>query len=180
MVTLISQTFFYVSLFKINLEPHKMKKLFITSLVLLPFLISAQNSEYSINNYLNEGIKAPNTHHIGNAWLNFLIQADDNFQYNITQATFSANSTLDWHKHATPQVLIVTEGEAYYQERGKEPVILKTGDVIKCEKDIEHWHTSSADSKVSYIAIYGNEPTIWTEKLTQEYYDSVTQKLKGN
>ena len=45
-------------------------------------------------------------------------------------------------------------------------------------KDTEHWHTSSADSSVSYIAIYGKEPTIWTEKLTQEYYDSVAKKLE--
>jgi quercetin dioxygenase-like cupin family protein len=128
---------------------------------------------------LNEGAKAPNTHHTGDAWLNFLLQADGNFNYNITQATFSANSTLDWHKHGTPQVIIIVEGEGYYQERGKEPIILKKGDVIKCEKGTEHWHTSTAESKVSYIAIYGSEPTVWTEKLTQEHYNSVAQKLKN-
>jgi len=156
-----------------------MEKLSIILAVLLPFISKAQNSEYNLSSYLSEGVKAPNTHHIGDAWLNFLIEADDDFDYNITQATFSPNSTLDWHKHATVQVIIIVEGEGYYQERDKEPVIMKKGDVIKCEKDTEHWHTSSADNKVSYIAIYGKEPTIWTEKLTQEYYDSVAQKLKG-
>ena len=129
---------------------------------------------------MNEGFKAPNTRYIGEAWLNFLLQADDDFKYNITQATFSPNSTLDWHKHSTPQVLIIVEGEGYYQERGKEAVILKKGDVIRCEKDVEHWHTSTAVNKVSYIAIYGNAPTIWTEKLTQEYYKSISQKLNNN
>lgn len=129
---------------------------------------------------MDEGFKAPNTHHIGDAWLNSLIRAEDDFNYNITQATFSPNSTLDWHKHTSPQIIIIIEGEGYYQERGREPVILKKGDVIKCEKETEHWHTSTADSRVSYIAIYGSEPTIWTEKLTQEYYDSVAKKLKNN
>jgi quercetin dioxygenase-like cupin family protein len=129
---------------------------------------------------MDDGIKAPNTHHIGEAWLNFLVEADDDFEYNITQATFSANSTLDWHKHSTAQVLIVVEGKGYYQERDKDPVVMKKGDVVRCEKNTEHWHTSSADSKVSYIAIYGSSPTIWTEKLTKEYYDSVAQKLKNN
>ncbi len=96
-----------------------MKKLTIALLAVLPFIICAQNSEYNINSYLNKGVKAPNTHHIGEAWLNFLVPADDDFKYNITQATFSPNSTLDWHKHSTPQVIIITEGEGYYQERDK-------------------------------------------------------------
>ena len=156
-----------------------MKKLFSTLLLILPLCIYAQNSDYNVTSYMTEGFKAPNTHHIGDAWLNFLLQADDHFNYNITQATFNQNSTLDWHKHSTVQVIIIVEGEGYYQERGKEPVILKTGDVIKCEKDIEHWHSSTAYSKVSYLAIYGSEPTVWTEKLTQEYYNSVAKKLEG-
>ena len=157
-----------------------MKKLSITLVVLLPLFVHAQESEYNVSSYLDEGFKAPNTHHIGDAWLNFLLEADDDFDQNITQATFSPNSTLDWHIHATVQVIIVVEGEGYYQERGKEPVIMKKGDVIKCEKETEHWHTSSADSSVSYIAIYGSEPTVWTEKLTREYYNSVAEKLRGN
>ena len=155
-----------------------MKNLLIIFAFLSPFIIHAQDSEYKLASYLSEGVKAPNTHHMGDAWLNFLIEGDDDFNKNITQATFSANATLDWHKHTTPQVIIVIEGEGYYQEKGKEPVIIVKGDVIKCEKNIEHWHTSSADSMVSYIAIYGNEPTIWTEKLTREYYDSVAEKLR--
>ena len=157
-----------------------MKKQITILFFLFPLFINAQNLDDNISSYLDEGIKAPNTHHIGEAWLNFLVEGDDDFEYNITQATFSPNSTLDWHKHSTAQVLIIVEGKGYYQERGKEPVIMKKGDVVKCTKDTEHWHTSSADSKVSYIAIYGSSPTVWTEKLTREYYDSVAQKLKEN
>jgi quercetin dioxygenase-like cupin family protein len=158
-----------------------MKKLFLLLVVLMPFAGSAQDTtDYHVSSYLGEGVQAPNTHHIGDAWLSFLVESDADFAYNITQATFSANSTLDWHKHTTAQVIIVVEGEGYYQERGKEPLIIKKGDVIKCEKDTEHWHTSSADSSVSYIAIYGSAPTVWTEKLTRAYYDSVAEKLRSN
>ncbi len=155
-----------------------MKKVFCILWVTLPVFTYGQNSDYEINSFTSLGDKAPNTHHLGEAWLNFLVQADEEFNYNITQATFEANSTLDWHKHSTPQVIIIVEGEAYYQERDKEPIILKVGDVIICAKDIEHWHTSTAEKKVSYIAIYGSEPTIWTEKLSREYYDSIAEKLK--
>jgi quercetin dioxygenase-like cupin family protein len=63
-----------------------------------------------------------------------LLQADDDLTYNITKATFKANSTLDWHKHGTVQVLIVIAGTGYYQEKGKEPVLMEAGDIIKCEK----------------------------------------------
>lgn len=155
-----------------------MKSLLIPIFVLTSFLLNGQTSAYELSSYLNEGIKAPNTHHTGEAWLNFLIEAGDDFDQNITQARFSANSTLDWHKHATAHVIIVLEGEGYYQERGKSPIIIKKGDVIKCLKDTEHWHTSAAESAVSYLAIYGKEPTVWTEKLTQEYYDVVAKELK--
>ena len=158
-----------------------MKKLLSFLFTISSFVVFAQNSEYSISSYLTEGTKAPNTHYIGEAWLNSLIHADEDINYNITKATFKANSTLDWHKHATPQVLIIVEGEGYYQERGKAPIRMKLGDVIKCDKETEHWHASSKESDVTYLAIYGGtQPTTWTEVLSQDYYDSVANKLKGN
>ena len=112
-----------------------MKKLIPTLLLMFPIIMSAQKSDYTMTSFMEKGSRAPNTHHMGEAWLNFLIQADEAFDYNITQATFSANSTLDWH-------------------------------------------TSKAEQDVSYIAIYGSEPTEWTEKLTREYYDSVAQEMQ--
>lgn len=157
-----------------------MKKVIFQLLICIPCIVSAQNTDYTISSYLTQGPKAPNTHYIGEAWLNSVLQADAELNYNITKATFRANSTLDWHKHSTPQVLIIVEGEGYYQERGKEPIMIKKGDVLKCNKDIEHWHTSSKENSVTYLAIYGgSQPTVWTEKLTQEYYDSIAQKLNS-
>lgn len=153
-----------------------MKKSIITLFLILPFIGIGQNSEYNINSYLNEGVKAPNTHYIGEAWLNSLLRADESLNYNITKATFRANSTLDWHKHTSPQVLIIVDGEGYYQEKGKEPTILKVGDVLKCDPDIEHWHASSKEKDVTYLAIYSGE-TIWTEVLSQEEYDKVSKIL---
>ena len=156
-----------------------MKNLINTVLFVLPIYIFAQQSDYKVSSYKEEGFKAPNTHYIGEAWLNGVLQADEETDFNITKATFKANSTLDWHKHSSSQVLIYVDGEGYYQERGKNPVILKAGDVIRCKKDIEHWHSSTKDSDVTYLAIYGGEqPPTWTEVVTQEYYDSVSEKLE--
>ncbi len=156
-----------------------MKNLLFNLFIIAPLYSIAQKSDYTVSSYLTEGTKAPNTHYIGEAWLNAIIHNDAELGYNITKATFKANSTLDWHKHSSAQVLIIVDGEAYYQERGKEAVILKEGDVIKCEKNIEHWHSSTKYNNVTYLAFYsGEQPTIWTEVITQEYYDKVAQKLK--
>jgi quercetin dioxygenase-like cupin family protein len=57
---------------------------------------------------------------------------------------------------------------------------MKKGDIIKCTKDTEHWHASSKEKDVTYLAIYGGaQPTVWTEKLSLEYYDSIADKLKS-
>lgn len=142
-------------------------------------LIGLSQTDYNVTSYQNQGSRAPNTHYIGDAWLNGLLQADEELPYGITKATFRANSTLDWHFHTSIQVLIVVEGEGYYQEKGKDPIRIKTGDVIRCEKETEHWHASSKEKDVTYLALYGvSQPTTWTEVLSQEYYDQVANKLK--
>jgi quercetin dioxygenase-like cupin family protein len=156
-----------------------MKKLLTSLLFALPIIVFAQNSEYNLSSYKDEGMKAPNTHYIGEAWLNGILRADESLNFNITKATFKANSTLDWHKHTTPQVLIVVEGEGYYQEKGKDPILIKEGDVLRCNSDIEHFHTSSKGKDITYLAIYNGE-TIWTEVLSQEAYDNVAKFLNAH
>ncbi|WP_419213451.1 cupin domain-containing protein [Maribacter sp. X9] len=143
----------------------------------VPLFTFAQHTDYQISSYLYQGTKAPNTHYIGEAWLNSLLRADETIGYNVTKATFRANSTLDWHKHTSPQVLVILEGLGYYQERGKEPIIINVGDVIKCDQDTEHWHTSSKKNDITYLAIYSGD-TIWTEVVSQEYYDQIAEHLK--
>lgn len=156
-----------------------MKNLIVILPFILPIFMIAQQNEYAISSYKDEGMKAPNMHYIGEAWLNGLLKVDEDLNFHITKATFKANSTLDWHKHGSAQVLIYVAGEGYYQEKGKAPVVLKAGDVIKCEKDVEHWHSSTKENDVTYLAIYGGEqPTTWTEVLPKEYYDTVAEKLK--
>ncbi len=158
-----------------------MKNSILVLFVLASSSVLAQDSDYKVFSYLTKGTKAPNTHYIGEAWLNPIIHDDSELGYNITKATFKANSTLDWHKHSSAQVLIIVDGEGYYQERGKEPMILRKGDVMKCEKEIEHWHSATKFNDVTYLALYGGgQPTTWTDVVTQEYYDEVAEKLKRN
>jgi quercetin dioxygenase-like cupin family protein len=173
----ISQPLFFYNFIKIL----KMRKIVFCLFVFAPFIGFAQNAQYSVTSFLQDGPKAPNTHYIGEAFLSSVFQGDSEINYNITKATFRKNSTLDWHKHSTPQVLIVIEGEGYYQEKGKDAIVIKKGDIIRCAKDLEHWHTASKENQITYLALYdGSKPTVWTDKVTQEYYDSIADKLKAD
>ena len=170
-------TFKYsVTVYLLLLKTDTMKNLLILLITFLSLSIQAQTNEYDVSSYLEEGFKAPNTNYLGEAWLNPLIRSDESLSYNITKATFKANSTLNWHKHTDRQVLIIVSGKGYYQEKGKQPIVIKEGDILKCTSNIEHWHSSSKNQDVTYLAIYKGE-TEWTEVLTQEAYDEVSRLL---
>jgi len=156
-----------------------MKLIYTFIFTLFSMSLFSQNADYKVSSYKNLDLdpekKAPNTHYIGSAWLRGLVGRNEtDLNFGVTLATFKKNSTLNWHTHSSGQVLIIVDGNAYYQERGKEVIVLKEGDVVKCDKETEHWHSSTSDSDVSYIAIYGGStPTTWTEEVTKEYYDSI-------
>jgi len=57
--------------------------------------------------------------HTGNIWLKELNVGDSTFDPSIAVATYDAGVKLDWHAHPGGQVLLITEGIGYYQERGR-------------------------------------------------------------
>ena len=156
-----------------------MKSIILLAFTLFSMSIFSQTNEYEVSSYLVEGFKAPNTNYLGEAWLNPLIRSDESLSYNLTKATFKANSTLNWHKHTDQQVLIIVSGKGYYQEKGNQPIVIKEGDVLTCTANTEHWHASSKEQDVTYLAIYKGE-TEWTEVLTQDAYDKVSGLLDNN
>ena len=116
------------------------------------------------------GTKAPNVHHTGDIWLYHPSHADEHFDYNLAVATSAPGAYLHWHLHPAGQQLIVTEGVGYYQERGGEVMVMRKGDVIKCAPGVEHWHGSTPDEGVTYLAISGNQKTRWLEEMTAADY----------
>lgn len=145
------------------------KLLFIIILWAITFL----NISTAQENIFPKGEKAPNVHHTGDVWLIHVSNADETFDYNVAQAAFAPGAKLDWHIHPKGQQLLVTLGEGYYQERNKPVQLVKTGDLIKCQPGVEHWHAATPTSEFAYLAITGNERTKWTEKLTDEVYNSI-------
>lgn len=114
--------------------------------------------------------------HTGTVWLTELNKADSLIDINIAQATFAAGAKLDWHIHPYGQILMITDGTGYYQEKGKPIQIVHKGDVIKCTPGVPHWHGAAPNSGFAYIAVSTNgakNKTVWLQRLTDAEYNSL-------
>ena len=131
-----------------------------------------------------KGEKAANVHHTGNVWLKELVAADSILDCHVSLATFDADARLDWHRHPGGQILMITDGVGYYQEKGKPKQTVKKGDIIKCLPDVEHWHGATPQSGFAYLAINTNNKkgrTIWSQKVTNaDYYGAKPPAAQGS
>ena len=122
-----------------------------------------------------KGELAPNVNHVGNVWLHELVKADAILDVHASVATFDPGARLNWHKHPGGQILFITEGVGYYQEKDQPKLIVRKGDVVKCLPGVAHWHGASPEEGVTYLAINANNDkgkTVWLQKLTDEEYSS--------
>ena len=141
--------------------------------LIILWAVAMMNTAIAQDSIFPKGEKAPNVHHTGDVWLTHVSDADETFDYNVAHAFFAPGAKLDWHMHPKGQQLLITEGKGYYQERGQPVQLVQVGDVIKCLPGVEHWHAATPDSEFAYLAITGNEPTKWLEKLSDEAYRSI-------
>jgi 4-carboxymuconolactone decarboxylase len=147
------------------------------SIILFITSISLQSTAQQ-NSFFAKDEKAPNVHHTGDVWLKELNAADSIFNNSIAIAIFAAGARLNWHKHPGGQILMITDGEGYYQERGKPKQMVHKGEVIKCLPNVEHWHGATPTTGVTYIASSPTQKgkTIWLDKVTDEAYNSIPIK----
>ena len=109
--------------------------------------------------------------HVGDVWLSEVSGPDSTFTFGIAQAVFAAGARLDWHSHPGGQILLFTDGEGYYQERGKPRQTLCKGELVKCQPGVEHWHGATPTSGVTYLATGpAKGRTIWFKRVTDEEY----------
>lgn len=108
----------------------------------------------------------------GTAYLEMLIEADSLNPTSVGNVTFEPGARTKWHLHPGGQILLVTDGVGYYQEKGQSKRILRKGDVIKCPPNVPHWHGASADTAFVQVAITNRHmgPAVWLEEVTEEVY----------
>ncbi len=128
------------------------------------------------NQIFPKGEKLSNEYFTGNAFLTQLLAKNKNNAYAIGSVIFEPGARTNWHTHPKGQVLIITDGEGFYQEKGKQAQALKKGDVVNIPDNIEHWHGASASKYFVHIVItnYKEEQNVvWLQPVTDEEYDSV-------
>ena len=125
-----------------------------------------------------KGEKLSNEWFSGNAFLQPLLARDKNNDFALGSVTFDPGARTHWHTHPKGQILIVTEGEGFYQEKGKPVQPIKKGDVINIPENVEHWHGATAHCKMVHIAVtnYQNETNVtWLHPVTDEEFNEVNK-----
>jgi quercetin dioxygenase-like cupin family protein/alkylhydroperoxidase/carboxymuconolactone decarboxylase family protein YurZ len=121
------------------------------------------------------GNKITNDNFSGNAWLSMLVENDSSYNTQIGNVTFEPGARTKWHYHPGGQILLVTRGKGFYQEKGKQIEIIQEGDVVKIPPNAIHWHGASPTDSLTHITISPNTDkgkVVWLEKVTDEEYNS--------
>ncbi|WKL48827.1 cupin domain-containing protein [Flavobacterium pectinovorum] len=102
-----------------------------------------------------------------------LTENDTIYNTQIGNVTFEPGARTNWHYHKGGQILLVTQGKGYYQEKGKSIEIIKKGEVIKCPQNVIHWHGATPTDTLVHVAISTNTDNgnvVWLESVSDEEY----------
>jgi len=121
-----------------------------------------------------KGEKAQETVFTGTAYVNILVPDSDGiYDCQVYDVVFEPGARNNWHKHLGGQILLVTAGKGYYQERGKPARRLIKGDVVQIQPNVEHWHGAASDSDFSHIGISPymlKGGAVWLEPVSDAEY----------
>lgn len=112
----------------------------------------------------------------GVVWLNRFISPGDSLDCIVALVTFQPGVRTNWHIHPGGQILIVTQGVGYYQEKGKSGQIIRKGDIIKCSRGVQHWHGASPDSEFAHLVVAPDVEkgeVTWLQRVTDNEYNSL-------
>jgi len=121
-----------------------------------------------------KGEKITNENFTGTAYLQMLVKNDSLNTTTIGNVTFEPGARTKWHLHPGGQIILVTDGIGYYQEKGQPKKILHKGDAIKCPPNVEHWHGASVNSHFVQLAVTDNGKgnVVWLDAVTDQVYNN--------
>ena len=122
-----------------------------------------------------KGEKAPADYFTGTVWIKMLVPNDPVLNCQIVNVVFESGARNNWHTHPGGQILIVTDGIGYYQEKSKPVQLLRKGDVVNIPPDVEHWHGASHDNEFTHLAVNPNTQkgiVVWLERVTDDEYNN--------
>lgn len=123
-----------------------------------------------------KGERLPGDWFSGNAFLTPLIAKDKNNEFSVGSVSFEPRARTNWHTHPKGQVLMVTDGNGFYQEKGKPAQPIKKGDVVNIPENVEHWHGATSTDEMTHIAITNYKKEIqvtWLQPVSDQDYEEV-------
>ena len=115
-------------------------------------------------------VKANATTFTGNAYVKNLFDASALGHSYAALVRFEPGARTYYHSHPRGQVLIVTAGEGYVQNKDGTLQHIVQGDVVICPNDTFHFHGATADSPMTHLAISEVEPgrkVTWAEEVKE-------------
>ncbi|MGR3783040.1 MAG: (R)-mandelonitrile lyase [Albimonas sp.] len=113
-------------------------------------------------------------HFTGTVYVAPVFGTPDPFRASAGQVTFLPGARSAWHTHPEGQMLVVTSGIGWVQERGQEKQVMRAGDVVWCPPGVEHWHGASAEAAVTHYAIQqvdaSGSAVTWGAQVTDAEY----------
>jgi 4-carboxymuconolactone decarboxylase len=134
------------------------------------------NKSENQNNIFPKGEKTSADYFTGTAWLNVLVPKDETGNYSIGNVEFEPGCRNNWHTHPAGQILLITDGKGYYQEKGKPARPLDKGDIVVIPSNVEHWHGAAQDSSFTHIAVTNiteKGAVEWLAPVNDEEYNSI-------
>jgi len=102
-----------------------------------------------------------------------LFPGNDAAHYSGAYVTFQPGARTAWHLHPAGQHMIVTSGSALTGTRDGKIIEFKSGEIVWCPRDVDHWHGATPDAKMTHLVITGSlddKNVIWKEKVSDAEY----------
>ena len=109
----------------------------------------------------------------GTVSVNMYTEGKNELNCTLGSVSFQPGARTNWHKHPGGQILLITEGTAFYQERGRAKRTIKKGESVSCLPNVEHCHGASAGMAMTHLAVGPNTDhgtVIWLEKVEDSVY----------
>lgn len=74
----------------------------------------------------------------------------------LAKVSFQPGARTIWHAHAGGQIIVVTSGTAWYQEKGKPKQIISQGETVVCPPGAMHWHGAAPDGPMTHTVVTPN------------------------
>lgn len=115
----------------------------------------------------------PESNFTGKVTVKIYTNAQNGLNCSLGSVTFQPRARSNWHAHPGGQILLITEGVAYYQEKGTAKKTVQTGETITCLANVEHWHGASPEGSMTHMTVGPNSDqgsVIWHGKVSDEVY----------